>query len=69
MSPSLTISPTATALEEESLVLKNLPEIGDYYKDDKVEGKVINVEVLKQKIEVEDKNKNIVEVYIKDGND
>jgi len=55
--------PVYTRLKE------NLPEIGDYYKDDKVEGKVINVEVLKQKIEVEDKNKNIVEVYIKDGND
>ena len=55
--------PVYTRLKE------NLPEIGDYYKGDNVEGKVTNIDVLKQKIEVEDKDKNIVEVYIKDGND
>lgn len=54
--------PVYTRLKE------NLPEIGDYYKGDNVEGKVTNIDVLKQKIEVEDKDKNIVEVYIKDGN-
>lgn len=54
--------PVYTRLKE------NLPEIGDEYDNGKVKGKVVNIEVLKQKIEVEDQNKNIIEVYIDDGN-
>ena len=48
---------------------KVLPEIGDDYDDGNIKGKVINIEVLKQKIEVEDQNKNIIEVYVNNGND
>ena len=42
----------------------NLPDIGETYKNDSVSGKVVNIDILKQKIYVEDKDQNITEVEI-----
>ena len=47
---------------------ENLPEINDRYKDQNVEGRVINIDVLLQKIYVEDNQKNIHEVKLDNGN-
>ena len=46
---------------------ENLPDIGDEYKSKEVSGKVINIDILKQKIYVEDKQNNIHEVMITNG--
>ena len=46
---------------------ENLPNIGDMYKDNKISGKVTNIDILNQKIYIEDKNGNEVEVNITDG--
>ncbi len=47
---------------------ENLPEIGEYYKDKNVNGKVVNLDILRQIIYVEDKDNNIVEVSLENGN-
>ena len=46
----------------------NLPDIGDSYTNKDISGKVVNIDILAQKIYVEDKQGNIVEVKINDGN-
>ena len=46
---------------------ENLPDVGDEYKDKDVSGKVINIDILSQKIFVEDKQGNIHEVIISNG--
>ncbi len=43
---------------------ENLPEIGDTYKDKNISGKVVDLDVLKQKVYVEQSDNNIVEVLI-----
>ena len=50
-----------------SKLRENLPDIGDNYKNKDVEGKVVNLDILSQKIMVEDKDGNIVEVSINNG--
>ena len=45
----------------------NLPDIGDSFKNNLVNGKVVNIDILRQKIYVEDAQNNIVEVSLKDG--
>ena len=45
----------------------NLPDIGENYSDKNVSGKVVNLDILGQKIYVEDKNGNTVEVEINNG--
>ena len=50
-----------------SKLRENLPDIGDMYKDKDVSGKVVNIDILGQKIMVEDKNGNTVEVEIQNG--
>ena len=50
-----------------SKLRENLPDIGDYYKDKDIEGKVVNLDILAQKIYVEDKQGNTIEVEIKNG--
>ncbi len=50
-----------------SKLRENLPDIGDHYKNKDVEGKVVNLDILSQKIMVEDKDGNIVEVSINNG--
>ena len=45
----------------------NLPDIGDSFKNNLVNGKVVNIDILGQKIYVEDAQNNIVEVSLKDG--
>jgi cell fate regulator YaaT (PSP1 superfamily) len=47
---------------------ENLPDIGDTYKDKKVAGKVINIDILKQKIYVEDSQNNVHEIEVSNGN-
>jgi len=47
---------------------ENLPDIGDNYKNKDVNGKVVNIDILRQKIFVEDKSGNIVEVSLENGN-
>ena len=46
---------------------ESLPDIGDVYKDKNVNGKVVNIDILKQIIYVEDDKKNICEVEITSG--
>ena len=46
---------------------ENLPDIGEYYKDNNISGKVTNIDILGQKIYVEDKQGNINEVMINNG--
>ena len=41
-----------------------LPDIGTMYKNGDIEGKVINIDILRQKIYVQDKNENVTEVEI-----
>ena len=48
---------------------ENLPDIGEYYKDKNVSGNVTNIDILAQKIYVEDKQGNINEVIINNGKD
>ena len=45
----------------------NLPDIGDHYKDDSVTGTVVNIDILAQKIFIEDEKGNVVEVSINNG--
>ena len=52
-----------------SKLRENLPDIGDYYKDENIKGKVVNIDILGQKIYVEDENSNVNEVIIANGND
>lgn len=47
---------------------EGLPEVGDVFANKEVSGKVVSVDILKQKIHVADENNNIVEVCLKDGN-
>ena len=46
---------------------ENLPDIGETYKDKNITGKVVNLDILKQKVYVEDKDNNIVEVLVESG--
>ena len=46
---------------------ENLPDIGDEYKDKNIVGKVVYIDVLNQKIFVEDKQSNVHEVIINNG--
>lgn len=46
---------------------ENLPDIGEDYKDKNISGKVINIDILSQKIYVEDKQNNIHEVIVGNG--
>ena len=50
-----------------SRLRENLPDIGENYSDKTVSGKVVNIDILRQKIYVEDKQGNTVEVTISDG--
>ena len=50
-----------------SKLRENLPEIGDMYSNNDISGKVTNLDILAQKIYVEDKNGNIIEVKQTDG--
>lgn len=45
----------------------NLPDIGEMYSSKEVSGKVVNLDILRQKIYVEDKQGNTVIVEINDG--
>lgn len=45
-----------------------LPDIGDYYKKNGVEGKVVDLNILEKKIYVENENKQRVCVDLADGN-
>ena len=47
---------------------KKLPEIGSYYNNKSIRGKIINEDILRQKIYVEVSENNVVEVSL-DGND
>ncbi len=48
---------------------ENLPEIGEMYKNKNVSGKVIDLDILNQKIIIEDKEGNPIEVLIENGTD
>ena len=50
-----------------SRLRENLPDIGENYSDKNVSGKVVNIDILRQKIYVEDKQGNTVEVTISNG--
>ena len=50
-----------------SKLRENLPDIGDNYSSKEVSGKVVNLDILKQKIYVEDKQGNINEVILNNG--
>ena len=50
-----------------SKLRENLPDIGEMYKDKNVSGKVVNLDILGQKIYVEDKDGNTTEVEITNG--
>ncbi len=51
-----------------SKLRERLPNIGDNYSDKTIKGKVVNLDVLAQKVYVEDDNGNINEVIINNGN-
>ena len=51
-----------------SKLRENLPDIGEMYSDKNISGKVVNLDILGQKIYVEDKQGNTVEVEINNGN-
>ena len=51
-----------------SKLRENLPNIGETYHEKNVSGKVVNLDILAQKIFVEDKQGNITEVVIENGN-
>ena len=46
---------------------EKLPEIGDNYNKHGVKGKVINIDILRQKVYVEDENNNVTEVIVGNG--
>ena len=50
-----------------SKLRENLPDIGEHYHDKDVEGNVTNIDILTQKIYVEDKDGNINEVILNNG--
>ena len=50
-----------------SKLRENLPDVGEMYSEKNVSGKVVNIDILAQKIIVEDKNGNTVEVEITNG--
>lgn len=50
-----------------SKLRESLPDIGDMYSNENISGKVVNIDILGQKIYVEDKDGNTVEVIITDG--
>ena len=50
-----------------SKLRENLPDIGENYSDKNVSGKVVNIDILAQKIYVEDKQGDIHEVIINNG--
>ena len=50
-----------------SKLRENLPEIGDNYSDKNIKGKVVNIDVLAQKIYVEDAVGNNYEVTVNNG--
>ena len=50
-----------------SKLRENLPDIGDNYSSKSVSGKVVNLDILRQKIYVEDKQGNINEVILNNG--
>ena len=52
-----------------SKLRENLPDIGEFYKSKEVSGKVVNLDILAQKIYVEDKDGNTVEVTVNNGKD
>ena len=43
---------------------KDFPRVGQIYRDNNVEGKVISLNLMRKTIMVETKNKNIIEVEI-----
>ena len=47
-----------------SKLRENLPNIGDFYKDKGISGKVTDMDILHQKIYIEDKEGNITEVQL-----
>ena len=47
---------------------ENLPEIGDSYEKNGIKGNVVNIDILNQKISVEDDNGNVIEVCVGNGN-
>ena len=51
-----------------SKLRETLPDIGDTYNKHGVKGKVVNIDILKQKVYVEDENNNITEVLVNNGN-
>ena len=51
-----------------SKLREKLPDIGEMYNDKNVSGKVVNLDILGQKIYIEDKQGNIVMVEINNGN-
>lgn len=51
-----------------SKLRENLPDIGDTYTSKQINGKVVNIDILAQKIYVEDKQGNINEVIVSNGN-
>ena len=50
-----------------SKLRENLPDIGEMYNDKNISGKVVNLDILAQKIYVEDKNGNTTIVEINNG--
>ena len=51
-----------------TILKETLPEIGADYEDANIKGKVVSVDILKQKFSVETKENNIVEVQVNNGN-
>ena len=45
----------------------DLPEIGDEYNKNGIKGKVINIDILRQKVYVEDEQNNVTEVEVGNG--
>ncbi len=50
-----------------SKLRENLPDIGEMYKDKNVSGKVVNLDILGQKVYIEDKDGNTTIVEINNG--
>ena len=50
-----------------SKLREKMPDIGDYYKNKDIEGEVVNIDILAQKIYVEDKQGNTIEVSVDNG--
>ena len=46
---------------------ENLPDIDDMYEYNGTSGRVINIDILKQKIYLEDEQKNVIEVSVSNG--